>query len=104
MSRPRLKHCTEQWPECTDGEYNPSCCRFPKSCSCTIYNDDTPPDELEDAEVIEFPKPESSENLQCIHCGCEWWRSPGITVDANTGHVTGYVQPLTCTECGEETK
>ena len=49
MNRPRLKHCTEQWPECTDGEYNPSCCRFPKSCSCTIYNDDTPPDELEDA-------------------------------------------------------
>ena len=49
MNRPRLKHCTEQWPECTDGEYNTSCCRFPKSCSCTIYNDDTPPDELEDA-------------------------------------------------------
>lgn len=49
MSRPRLKRCTEQWPECTEGEYNPSCCRFPKSCYCTIYNDDTPPDELEDA-------------------------------------------------------
>jgi hypothetical protein len=26
--------CVELWPECHNGGYNPSCCRFPKSCSC----------------------------------------------------------------------
>ena len=25
--------CLQQWPECSSGEYNPACCRFPKSCS-----------------------------------------------------------------------
>lgn len=30
----RLKSCVEAWPECSSGEYNPACCRFPKSCSC----------------------------------------------------------------------
>ena len=29
----RLKSCVDQWPECNSGEYNPACCRFPKSCS-----------------------------------------------------------------------
>jgi hypothetical protein len=26
--------CVERWPECHSGDYNPACCRFPKSCSC----------------------------------------------------------------------
>lgn len=26
--------CVERWPDCAVGEYHPSCCRFPKSCSC----------------------------------------------------------------------
>jgi hypothetical protein len=26
--------CVKQWPQCQDGDYNPACCRFPKSCSC----------------------------------------------------------------------
>lgn len=30
--------CVEQWPECEDGAYHPSCCRFPKSCSCNVYD------------------------------------------------------------------
>jgi hypothetical protein len=25
--------CVEAWPECFSGGYDPSCCRFPKSCS-----------------------------------------------------------------------
>jgi hypothetical protein len=25
--------CVERWPECASGEYDPRCCRFPKSCS-----------------------------------------------------------------------
>src|SRR6185369_9913826 len=35
----RLKSCVEEWPECAEGEYNPKCCRFPKSCSCTVYDE-----------------------------------------------------------------
>lgn len=45
----RLKQCVKNWPECKDGDYNPSCCRFPKSCSCMGYNPETiSEDELED--------------------------------------------------------
>ena len=29
----RLKECVANWSECYSGGYNPSCCRFPKSCS-----------------------------------------------------------------------
>lgn len=29
----RLRTCVENWPEAESGEYNPACCRFPKSCS-----------------------------------------------------------------------
>jgi len=29
----RERSCVENWPGCTSGEYNPACCRFPKSCS-----------------------------------------------------------------------
>jgi hypothetical protein len=36
----RLKGCVALWPECRDGGYNSSCCRFPKSCSCTVYDDE----------------------------------------------------------------
>lgn len=38
--RRRLRACTEAWPDCEEGAYNPACCRFPKSCSCTIYGDE----------------------------------------------------------------
>ncbi|GEL47422.1 hypothetical protein CHO01_25380 [Cellulomonas hominis] len=34
----RLRACVERWPEAETGEYNPSCCRFPKSCSATVYD------------------------------------------------------------------
>jgi hypothetical protein len=44
---PRLRACVERWPECATGEYNPACCRFPKSCSAEVYDpDDTPPSDL----------------------------------------------------------
>jgi hypothetical protein len=45
--RPRLRSCVEEWPECYEGGYNPKCYRFPKSCSCTAYPDNTAPEELE---------------------------------------------------------
>ena len=38
--RRRLRACVEAWPECQTSEYNPSCCRFPKSCSATVYDED----------------------------------------------------------------
>lgn len=44
--RPRLRSCVEQWPGCSEGDYNPHCCRFPKSCSCTVYDDQSTPPEL----------------------------------------------------------
>lgn len=37
----RLPDCVERWPECRTGDYDPHCCRFPKSCSCTVYDRDT---------------------------------------------------------------
>jgi hypothetical protein len=36
----RLRACVEAWPECEEGAYNPRCCRFPKSCSCTVYDEE----------------------------------------------------------------
>jgi hypothetical protein len=44
---PRLLSCVQQWPGCAEGDYNPACCRFPKSCSCTVYNDGIDPALLE---------------------------------------------------------
>ena len=34
----RLKACIEAWPGCATSEYDPRCCRFPKSCSCDIVH------------------------------------------------------------------
>lgn len=31
----RDSRCVEAWAWCESGEYNPYCCRFPKSCSAT---------------------------------------------------------------------
>lgn len=28
--------CVAVWPECESEKYDPRCCRFPKSCSCSI--------------------------------------------------------------------
>lgn len=45
----RLAVCVAAWPGCVSGEYNPLCCRFPKSCSCDIYNDGIDESRLEPA-------------------------------------------------------
>lgn len=34
----RLRACVEAWPDCFTGGYDPACCRFPKSCSATVYD------------------------------------------------------------------
>lgn len=31
----RDSRCVAEWSACSDGEYNPHCCRWPKSCSAT---------------------------------------------------------------------
>jgi hypothetical protein len=49
----RLRECVERWPECESGAYDPRCCRFPKSCSCTSYPSTWTETDLE-------PRPESS--------------------------------------------
>lgn len=36
----RLAHCVEAWPDAETGGYDPKCCRFPKSCSATVYDAD----------------------------------------------------------------
>lgn len=35
----RWKACVETWPDAEDGDYNPACCRFPKSCSPYPYRE-----------------------------------------------------------------
>jgi hypothetical protein len=46
----RLRECVEAWPEAETGEYNPHCCRWPKSCSATVYRDEqVTEDDLEPA-------------------------------------------------------
>lgn len=32
----RLAECVRRWPGCEGGDYDPRCCRFPKSCSADI--------------------------------------------------------------------
>lgn len=33
--------CVQRWPDCAEGEFDPRCCRFPKSCSCTVVHGET---------------------------------------------------------------
>lgn len=47
MAARRLLSCIERWPDCETGEYHPSCCRFPKSCSASVYSADIDPKLLE---------------------------------------------------------
>lgn len=32
----RDPECVKAWPECASSEYDPACCRFPKSCSAGV--------------------------------------------------------------------
>ena len=43
----RLRACVDAWPDCHTGGYNPSCCRWPKSCSATVYD----PEQVDDADL-----------------------------------------------------
>ena len=75
--RLRLRACVERWPGCVEGEYNPACCRFPKSCSCTIYHEEsTAVTDLEESMLepplyMEYPKsiPILENATTCAFCG-----------------------------------
>jgi hypothetical protein len=60
--RRRLLSCVEAWPECVEGDYNPACCRFPKSCSCTVYDDDLDDGLLEPVVPDTYPNDPQSPN------------------------------------------
>lgn len=47
----RLRECVERWPEAETGAYDPSCCRFPKSCSASVYDEGAVAEE--DLEPVE---------------------------------------------------
>jgi hypothetical protein len=57
------------WPECESGLYDPRCCRFPKSCSCTSYD----PEHVKEAQLesCEHPFREKTPEgwLRCTTCG-----------------------------------
>lgn len=36
----RHKECVEAWPECESMAYDPRCCRFPKSCSAEMTQEE----------------------------------------------------------------
>lgn len=57
----RLKTCVERWPECHNGAYDPNCCRFPKSCSCSTYSYEHVTEE--DLELVDSPEQESVSHL-----------------------------------------
>jgi hypothetical protein len=51
----RLKVCVDNWPDCYDGGYDPFCCRFPKECSCEVYDPETISEErLEPVKGVEW--------------------------------------------------
>lgn len=59
MTTRRLKSCVEAWPGAYEGGYNPSCCRFPKSCSATVYD----PEHVTDDD-LEPPTPERTQTMR----------------------------------------
>ncbi len=64
----RLLACVEAWPECAEGQYNPACCRFPKSCSCTVYEDDIDPSLIEPHNIVSWIESGRKGWFQCS-CG-----------------------------------
>jgi len=97
----RLRACVESWPEAETGAYDPRCCRFPKSCSATIYGEDTVAEEdLEPAElsVVEVdPEPQPAEAVtpslrdQLLSMWQEYATSSDVVDDA---HLVRWVNAL----------
>jgi len=58
----RLRACVERWPEAWTCGYDPRCCRFPKSCSATVYDlDRVDESDLEPVEMTSTAPPQAGE-------------------------------------------
>lgn len=103
--RRRLRSCVEAWPEACEGEYNPACYRFPKSCSATVYSTELVTDaDLESTPALaaqvavdEVKLAEAKHSVDSIHqihgdtclCGFSSARSR-----SRTEHITGALAEL----------
>ncbi len=60
----RLRECVDNWPDAETGAYDPRCCRFPKSCSATIYD----PEHATDADLEPDPRSDTAASrLASLH-------------------------------------
>lgn len=60
MADRRLRACVERWTEAETMAYDPRCCRFPKSCSATVYDPDRVDEsDLEPVEMTSATPPEA---------------------------------------------
>lgn len=72
----RLKACVEQWPDCESGAYHPDCCRFPKSCSATVYDEElVSPADLEPCPTCSGPRAYDHIGKVCETCGTDYGRA-----------------------------
>jgi hypothetical protein len=92
----RLRRCVEAWPECASGEYNPSCCRFPKSCSCTSYASAN----VTEADLEPWTKPEAPRDVP--HVVVAPWRRvvlEGTRIENWQSDINVSVGPMCLREC-----
>lgn len=116
--------CVEEWPGCADGEYDPRCCRFPKSCSATsvpnrVYRSGILEPVLMNKETavtrsVEIPEAARAAGLLALHADPEWHRSDGTGVwRANYQRAVDLIleaalpylapaEPAKCHRCGYE--
>ncbi len=88
----RLLVCVDAWPECETGKYDPRCCRFPKSCSCTIYDEKTIDEsDLEDLMVT----PEDSLLVWTVCSSMHCYN----TVEVAGSIIDDPAHPPFCEEC-----
>lgn len=63
----RLRACVEAWPECETMGYDPRCCRFPKSCSATVYDEQyVSEDDLEPRPLCKYGHRDRCEPLSAL--------------------------------------
>lgn len=102
----RLRVCVERWPECEEGTYDPRCCRFPKSCSCTVYSHDViSEDELEPMTKQQLSKKDAKKDAP--HASLQWKGTKtclDFTCECGAiGHLDSYfAYVIMCPMCGRK--
>jgi hypothetical protein len=92
----RLRRCVEAWPECHSGEYDPRCCRFPKSCSCSSYVSAN----VTEADLEPWTKPEAPRDVP--HVVAAPWRRvvlEGTRIENWQSDTEVSVGPMSLREC-----